>query len=114
MAYTALDQLKKMTAWASEPTLSSDDLEMLLGRFKRTDSDGRLPMDVEWTPTYNLRAAAAEGWRWKAGKASELQSTDLDGDRMSADQIFEHCQRMIFRYSTGTASPLTKPPQTDA
>ena len=103
MPATALDRLKRMTAWASEPTLSSDDLELLLDQFSTQDVNGVSPGGVDWIPTYNLRSAAAEGWRWKAAKASELQSTDLDGDRMSANQIFDHCQKMIKTYST-TAS----------
>lgn len=101
-----------MTAAHSEPTLSSAEIDELLEMFKKTDSAGYLPTDPLWTPTYNLRAAAREGWKWKAGKAAELQSTDLDGDRMSANQIFEHCQRMIKTYSTA-ASPSAGPPQTE-
>lgn len=109
MPNTPLDSLKRMTAWASEPALSSDDLDALLDRFKITDSNGVPPSEEDWVPTYNLRAAAAEGWRWKAAKASELQSTDLDGDRMSANQIFDHCQRMIKTYSASmsVAIPTT-------
>lgn len=104
-------QLGRMTAADQEPTLSSADIEDLLTMFKKTDSAGYLPADPLWTPTYNLRAAAREGWKWKAARAAELQSTDLDGDRMSANQIFEHCQRMIKVYSN-TASPSTGPPPT--
>lgn len=97
-----------MTGATATPTLSNAELDELLDMFKKVDADGLDPEDAAWTPTYNMRAAAAEGWRWKAGRASELQSTDLDGDRMSANQVFEHCERMIKRYSTGTASPLMK------
>lgn len=93
-----------MTASASVPTLSDDDIDDLLTQFSIVDADGLKPSDDDWTPTYNLRAAAAEGWRSKAAKAAELQSTDLDGDRMSADQVFEHCKDMIKIYA-GSASP---------
>jgi hypothetical protein len=103
----ALTQLKRMTAWEKDPTLSSDELDALLEAFAKTDADGIAPGEEDWTPTYNLKAAAAEGWRWKAAKASELVSTDQDGDRQSTNQIFEHCQRMIGLYTRGGASVST-------
>lgn len=93
-----------MTAWQDTPSLSNDELQSLLDQFSLADSDGYTLADAEWVPTYDLRAAARQGWKLKMGKAAELQSTDLDGDRMSANQIFDHCERMMQRYS-GTASP---------
>lgn len=104
MADTPLDKLKRMTAWEAKPRLSQDELESLLERFAVADSDGYAPTDEEWVPTYMLRSAAREGWVMKMGKASELISSDLDGDRMSADQIFRNCERMVRKYS-GTSSP---------
>lgn len=97
---TAIDRLRAMTAAGSQPTLSEDDLADLLARFSMVDSAGLPPDDASWTPTYDLRAAAREGWRLKAARAAELISTDLDGDRMSANQIFEHCQAMIRSFSS--------------
>jgi hypothetical protein len=70
----AYQKLSRMVAADSEPKLAPADLEMLL-------------------------ASAAEGWRWKAAKASELVSVDLDGERLSSNQIFEHCERMARMYS---------------
>lgn len=105
MADSALDKLKRMTAWLSTPTLSGDELQGLLDDYAVIDSEGIDPTDEDWIPTYNLRAAARQGWVLKMGKAADLISTDLDGDRMSADQIFEHCERMVRKYS-GTASPV--------
>jgi len=105
MADTAsLDRLKRMTAWTSVPALTSDDLEALLAQFAMEDPDGLASGDEDWLPTYNFRAAAREAWTIKMGRAAELTSSDFDGDRMSADQIFMHCQRMVQKYS-GAASP---------
>lgn len=101
------DRLKKMTAAESEPLLSSDELDDLLLQFRKTDANGKTPDETGWIPTYRLNAAAAEGWRWKAAKASELVSVDLDGERMSSNQIFEHCERMARMYSRRGAFSLT-------
>lgn len=94
-----------MTAQDTEPLLSEADLDDLLLLFRRPDTNGNAPGADGWTPTYDLNRAAAEGWRWKAARASELVSVDLDGERLSSNQIFEHCQAMAQMYSRkGTAS----------
>jgi hypothetical protein len=101
------ERLARMTAAASEPILSEPEINDLLSMFAKVDKDGLLPTEDDWKPTYNLRAAAAEGWRWKSAKAAELISSDLDGDRMSSNQLFEHCQRMIKTYAS-SASPVVR------
>jgi len=101
-------QLKRMTAWDSTPALSEDEIDALLAAFSKTDANDVAPGEDDWVETYNLRAAAAEGWRWKAAKASSSVSTDLDGDRLSSNQLFEHCNRMIGVYSrSGTSVSVT-------
>lgn len=88
-----------MTAWDCEPKLLEADLDDLLVQFQKTDANGVLPGGTGWIPTYHLAAAAAEGWRWKAARASELVSVDLDGERLSSQMVFEHCARMAQVYS---------------
>jgi hypothetical protein len=101
---SAFEQLKRMTAADSEPKLANEEISEILASYAAADAEGRPPASPEWQPTYRMNAAAREGWRRKAAKASELISTDLDGDRMSANQVFEHCQRMIQAYSRGSAT----------
>lgn len=96
---TMKNRLKRMTAADSQPVLSSDDLSDLLSMFQKTDANGVIPGVVGWVPSYHLNAAAAEGWRWKSAKAAELVSIDLDGERMSSNQMFDQCERMISQYS---------------
>jgi hypothetical protein len=100
-------RLKTMTAWDQTPKLTDGEIDDLLVRFSKTDADGLDPDHEDWTPTYNLRAAAKEGWSIKMGRAAELQSTDLDGDRLSANQVFDHCQAMVKRYSLAASPTLT-------
>ena len=97
-----------MTAAATEPLLSDLEIDNLLTQFSIVDADGYDPTEVEWTPTYNLRAAACEGWRWKMGKCSDLVSTDLDGDRMSSNQLFDHCERMARKYASAASPSVAK------
>lgn len=101
------NRLKRMLAWDKEPPLTEAEIDDLLLIFQRTDKNGLAADDENWIPTYNLSKAAAEGWRWKAAKASELISVDLDGERMSSQMVFEHCQEMVRTYSRKTNSTIS-------
>lgn len=93
------NRLKRMTAWDSEPVLADEDLDELLAIYAKADISGGVPDSDDWVPIFDINAAAAEGWRWKAAKASEMIAADLDGAKLSAEQLFEHCERMIGIYS---------------
>ena len=57
-----LDKLKQMTAWDAYPALTEDELNDLLGAAAMEDSAGHSPIDVAWTPVYDLNTAAGAGW----------------------------------------------------
>ena len=56
------DKLKRITAWDAEPILSEDDLDAVLAQAAKADVDSLAPDDVDWTPTYDLNAAAAAAY----------------------------------------------------
>lgn len=47
-----------------------------------------------WAPTWDLNAAAAEGWRWKAGKAAAQFSFAAHEQRFDRAQKHQHCLLM--------------------
>lgn len=48
-----------------------------------------------WSPTYDLRAAASEGWRWKAGKvASKYDVAAGGGTDFKRSQQYQMCLEM--------------------
>ena len=59
---TALDKLKRMTAWDIEPELGEDDLDAILAECAVADAAGLRPTGEDWDPTYDMNAAAAKGW----------------------------------------------------
>lgn len=61
---------------------------------------------VVWQPTYDLNAAAAEGWRWKAGKTADRITFSSQGDNYNADQLHTHCLEMA-KYYEGRSAPHT-------
>lgn len=57
-----------------------------------------------WTPTYNLRAAAAEGWRWKAAAVAADFAFTADGSTYERDQMIKQCLDMVKQYSNSISS----------
>lgn len=47
-----------------------------------------------WAPTFNLDAAAAAGWRRKAGKVAPRFDFTTDGQQFRRSQLFAHCMEM--------------------
>ena len=51
-----------------------------------------------WTPAYDLYAAAAEGWRWKAGKIADAFDFSTDQQSFDRSQKVKHCMDMAAKY----------------
>lgn len=55
-----------------------------------------------YTATYDLKAAAAEGWRWKAAKVvSEYNVATGGGTSFQRAQKYEHCMAMARSFQSG-------------
>lgn len=55
-----------------------------------------------WTATWDLRAAAAEGWRWKAGKvASKYDAATGNGTDFKRSQQHAMCMQMAASFGGG-------------
>lgn len=102
----ALARLTAMTAASSEPTLSAEELAILLEDNRVADEYGRGPAQSGYIDTWNLRAAAAEGWRWKAGKVAELYSFRSDVHSYQRAEHHKHCLEMIKLYQGGAAGSI--------
>src|SRR5215203_2895003 len=113
MPETSKDKLKKMTAWDTAPALADAEIDELLEQSSLMDSTGLAPLTLEWTPTYDLNAAAAAGWLIKAGRASELVEVDPPGSGLFTSRVFDNCNEMarIYRSKSRIAvrlSPLSE------
>lgn len=56
--------------------------------------------------TWDLNSAAAEGWRWKAGKVTNRISVTAGGQVLAQDQFLAHCERMITQYTRKMATTV--------
>ena len=95
---TAKDRLKKLTASADEPALTDAEIDELLASSSVADGEGTSPESDDWSPTYDIAAAAAEGWMIKAARAASTTETDPDSLNVTS-RIFENCVRMARIYS---------------
>lgn len=97
MPETAQQKLKKLTAWDTDPALTEAELDELLAAAALEDKAGLHPLHVDWTPTYDLNAAAASAWLIKAGRASSTTETEPDSFYVTS-KIFDNCCRMAKIY----------------
>lgn len=87
-----------MTAWDTAPALTDTEIDELLAAASLVDSDGLSPSEAGWKPTYDLNAAAAQGWLIKAGRASDLVEVDPPGSGLFASKVFDNCRTMARVY----------------
>ena len=94
-----LDKIKQMTAWDAAPALSEDELNELLAAAALADAGGLAPLNVGWTPTYDLNAAAVAGWLIKAARSAKLTEIDPPGSGIVTSKIFDNCRAMARIYA---------------
>ncbi len=68
---------------------------------------------TSWTPSYDVDAAAVEGWTLKAGRAAARIDFSTDGQQFSNSQVAERCLAMAQHYARrvfGTLRLSGRPP----
>lgn len=88
-----------MTAWDAEPTLSEEDLDAALAVSALVDSEGLVPSDEDWEPTYDLNHAASAAWLVKAARASALTEVDPPESGIVTSKVFDNCRAMARIYA---------------
>ena len=94
---TPKEKLKKLTAWTTEPALTETEIDELLLQSSLADAEGNAPSSEDWSPTYDLSAAAAAGWLIKAGRSANTTETEPDSVYVTA-KVFDNCMRMARFY----------------
>ncbi len=94
-----IDKLKQITAWDIEPSLTESELEELLAAAALVDASGFDPAHEEWTPTYDLNAAASAAWLIKAARAAATVEVDPPESGLFTSKVFENCRAMARIYA---------------
>ena len=105
MPESAKEKLKKLTASAEEPTLTDAEIDELLAASSVIDREGNSPGSESWSQTYDVNAAAAEGWMIKAARSASTTETDPNSLDVTS-RIFENCIRMAKLYSRKRAGSV--------
>lgn len=92
-----IEQLKQLTAWDVEPTLTEPELEDILATAALEDAAGLAPLNEEWSPTYDLNAAVANAWLIKAARSAATVDEPTAGTVTS--KIFDNCRAMARIYA---------------
>ncbi len=100
-------KLALMVLSDEDPELSPDQIEDVLTYARRPDADGLLYTDEDWTPTWDLDAAAAEGWRRKAGIAASRFNFAEDDQRFDRSQIYAQCLSQAEQYARRSMGSIT-------
>lgn len=87
----AKTKLALMVLSDQDPALIDAQLTDCLTYARRPDSSGLDYSQAGWTPTWDMDAAAAEGWRRKAGIAAARFNFAEDSQRFDRAQIYDHC-----------------------
>lgn len=91
---------RRMIAEPTAVTYTDDDLVEIIEKHKLTDVAGYDPLlddgtdNEEWTPTYDLHAAASEIWAEKAASEAGRMDFKVEGGDFSASQVHEHAMKM--------------------
>lgn len=101
---TELEKLKQLTAWDIAPELTEDELEAALAFAALQDIVGLEPTHEEWSPTYDLNAAAAQAWLIKAARAAATVDEPTAG--VITSKVFDNCRSMARMYSGKRGSSL--------
>jgi len=96
---SALDELKLITAWDIEPTLTEAELNTALAKAALPDAAGVAPLAPDWSATYDVNSAAAEAWIIKAGRASATVEVDPPGSGVFTSKVFDNCRKMARIYA---------------
>ena len=106
---TSKDKLKKMTSWNVEPLLTDSEIDELLAAASLEDPAGLAPLHEEWTPTYDLNAAAASAWLIKAGRTSSTTELAPESPFVTS-KIFDNCLRMSRLYRARMSTSVSTSP----
>lgn len=111
-ATVALQRLRRMVQATVIPQLTDDELADLLSMAAVADTSGLAPDHDDWTATYSavqMNAAAAEGWRWKAGKLSEGETFSADGANFNPEVRRQFCMDMAASYAKRITGNIRTP-----
>lgn len=113
-------RIRRMVAESTTATYSDVLISAFVSAYPHMDEFGETYLDddgvinADWTPTYDLNAAAADIWQEKAAAISSKFDFSADGGNYSMSQQFEQYMKQARYYRSRrmpSTSPMTKTPK---
>ena len=98
-----VSELRDMIAEPTTTTYSDDDILGVIERFPLIDVYELEPDDLNWTPTYDLNAAAANLWGKKAAAFAGLYDFTADGGTFHRSQAAQEMRKQARYYNARRA-----------
>jgi len=106
----AVDRVKVLSSYDGFPEVVTALVEAFVDDAARPDSEGRLPSDEDWSPTFDLNAAVATVFETKAALVANRYDTATDGQTLNRSQLVAHFTALGRMYRNRIASTLRKQP----
>lgn len=108
----ARNLIERHTQWnIGKGQLTTAEVDDLVTLAKVTDAYGFLPDDVGWTPTWDVREAAAIGWTWRAAKLNDQFAVKVgSGREFSRNWTPEFCLKMAAEMRSPSGGTLASIP----
>lgn len=112
VAVAQIAQLRRMIAEPTTTTYSDALLTAVIERYPHIDQYGEHPLDdyglanSDWTPTYDLSAAAADLWEEKAGTVIAKFDFSANGGQYNQSQQYDQYMKQA-RYYRSRRMPST-------
>jgi hypothetical protein len=90
----AITRLRFATSAATDPAVSDEELEDVLGWTALADSDGRSPEDAEWERTHDFLLAEAMVYERKAALLANQVTFSADGSRFDLNARVDRFRAM--------------------
>jgi len=99
-----ISQVRRMTAEPTDATYSDALITTMIEAYPHIDQYGESPLDdygvanADWTPTYDLHAAAADVWEEKAAGVADKFDFSANGGSYTQSQQYEQRMKMCRFY----------------
>jgi len=107
-----ISQLRRMIAESTAANYDDTLLTTYIEKYPHIDSEGESPLDffgnanAEWTPTYDLHAAAADVWEEKAANFVTKFDFNANGGNYTMSQQYEQIMKLC-RFHRARRLPST-------
>ena len=100
-------QVARLRRMIAEPTLDTyddADLQAVIEQYPLPDKAGYDPDDLDWSPVYDLSAAAAALWTEKAGALAGGYDFTADGATYNRSQAYEQAKKQASFHAARAAA----------